>query len=415
MSAVPLSTGSGERVPLRPLALVDEGDDVLVGDPDAGTFVAVPAVGAVVIRALQGGATIGEAAAQAERQAGEPVDVASFVDSLRELGFVDESAESAAEDGARPRRTAPIQQRRWITGPLRQHHARVLFSPAAWCCYAAALLFCIACFALRPDLWPRAGDVFVLGDNVLSVVLALLASYLLAAVHEAWHWLGARSLGLSARFGVDRRLYFLVFETDLSQLWGVPRRQRYGPQLAGLAIDSVNLAALLAVQVAAGAGWLARTAGLGRLLAMLVFLQVAGMLWQCMLFLRTDLYGVLVTATGCRNLWEIKSLLLRQALGRLTPEQAAELAAADPRDLRAGRWFRWLYLAGFLAALAYFGYFLLPVLVSLLAWSAGGLAAGPARARFWLTAAGSALLYLPLLGVLGLWLASRRRPAAPRP
>jgi len=187
------------------------------------------------------------------------------------------------------------------------------------------------------------------------------------------------------------------------------------PQLAGLAIDSVNLAALLAVQVAAGAGWLALPAGLGRLLAMLVFLQVAGMLWQCMLFLRTDLYGVLVTATGCRNLWEIKSLLLRQALGRLTPEQAAELAAADPRDLRAGRWFRWLYLAGFLAALAYFGYFLLPVLVSLLAWSAGGLAAGPARARFWLTAAGSALLYLPLLGVVGLWLVGRRRPAASRP
>jgi hypothetical protein len=30
-------------------------------------------------------------------------------------------------------------------------------------------------------------------------------------------------------------------------------------------------------------------------------------------FLRTDLYGGLVTATGCRNLWTVTSLLLRPA------------------------------------------------------------------------------------------------------
>jgi len=284
MSAGPLPAAAGELVRLRPLTLVDDGDDVLVGDPEAGTFVAVPPVGAVVIRALQRGATTGEAAADAERHAGEPVDVESFVDTLRELGFVDEGpqdAPAAAEELPVPRRTAPVQQRRWLRVPLRQQHARLLFTPAAWCCYAVAFAFCVACFALRPDLWPRAADVFVLGDNPLSVIAAVLLSYLLAAVHETWHWLAARSLGLAARFGVDRRLYFLVFETDLSQLWSVPRRRRYGPQLAGLAVDSVSLAALLAVEVLARATRLALPAALGRLLPMLVFLQVTSMLWQC--------------------------------------------------------------------------------------------------------------------------------------
>ena len=157
----------------------------------------------------------------------------------------------------------------------------------------------------------------------------------------------------AVRFGIDRRLWLLVFETDLSQLWTIPRRQRYGPQLAGLAIDAVVLALLLAVELLAVASRISPPPLLARLLAALAFLKVAGMLWQCLVFMRTDLYdGVLVTATGCRNLWQVKSLLLRQAFGRLSPAQAAEVAEADPRDLRVGRWFRWVYLAGLVAALA---------------------------------------------------------------
>lgn len=169
------------------------------------------------------------------------------------------------------------------------------------------------------------------------------------------------------------------------------------------------LAAFLSVELLASAGWLTPPPLLARLVAALVFLKVVGMLWQCLVFLRTDLYGVLVTATGCRNLWEVKSLLLRQAFGRLTPGQAAELAAADPRDIRVGRWFRFLYLSGFVAALAYFAYFYVPVMATLVAWTARGLAAGPARAGFWLTAAGSVVLYLPPLTSSALWLRGLRR------
>jgi hypothetical protein len=399
---------------LRPVTLVDEGDEVLVGDPTTGTFVAVPTIGAVVIRALQQGATVEAAAAEAERCAGEPVDVNSFVDALRELGFVDDQAADAEEGSQAPRRTAPIQQRRWIGGPLRRRGVGILFSPAAWWCYAAAFLFCVACFVVRPSLWPSASDFWVLTDHGLSAVVVPLLWCLHAALHEGWHWLAARSLGLQARFGVDRRLYFLVFETDLSQLWSVPRRQRYGPQLAGLAIDSVGLAVLLGVELLAEAGWIAPSAVFVRLVAALVFILVTGMLWQCMVFLRTDLYGVLVTGTGCRNLWEVKTLLLRKAFGKLSPEQAAELTVADPRDLRVGRWFRWVYLAGLLGALAYFAYFYMPVLLSLLAWSLDGLAVGPLRARFWLTAAASTLLYLPLLTVLCFWLVGLHRRLAAR-
>ncbi|MFI6740201.1 hypothetical protein ACIBI9_45375 [Nonomuraea sp. NPDC050451] len=382
-------TGS---VRLRPLTLVDEGDDVLVGDPETGTFITVPMIGGVVIRALQQGATIDEAAVEAARHAGEPVDVASFVAGLRDIGFVAEDTAAQAE----PPRTAPIQHRRWLTGPAPQL-VRPLFSRAAWCCYAAAAFFCLICFAFRTDLRPKPADVFIVADQGLSMLLLIPFVYLTTGLHEVWHWLAARSLGLTARFGVDRRLYFLVFETDLSQLWSVPRSRRFGPQLAGLAIDSTVIALLLVVKLLHNSGWYTLPPVGFRIVSALIFTGVASVLWQCMIFMRTDLYGVMVTAMGCRNLWRIKDLSLLHAFGRLSEKQKSELGNAHPNDARTARWFRWVYLGGLVIALLYFAVFYVPILAELLRWSVHGLAQGPLRLHFWTTLIASILLYTPLL------------------
>ncbi|HZN20604.1 MAG TPA: hypothetical protein VFB84_20825, partial [Micromonosporaceae bacterium] len=284
---------------LRPLSVVDEGDDVLIGDPERGVFVAVPAVGGVAVRALLEGATVAEAGARAAAFAGEPVDMAEFVAALTELGFVDTG------DAPAPAPSAPVQHRGWVAGPPAAL-VRPLFSTAAWCVYGLAALWVVGCFVVRPDLWPRPADLLVAGDIGLSLLVLVPIAYVLVGLHEMWHWLAARAQDLRARFGIDRRMFFLVFETDLSQLWTVPRRRRYGPQLAGLAVDMVMLASLLTAQLFLGPV---------RPLPALVFVLVASALWQCMLFLRTDLYGVLVTATGCRDLWRVKSLLVRRAFG----------------------------------------------------------------------------------------------------
>lgn len=377
---------------LRPLSVVDDGADVLIGDPERGTFVAVPAVGGVVVRALLAGATVAEAGAQASAFAGEPVDMADFVAVLAELGFVDD------ERPAGPVPTAPVQQRGWTGGPPAAV-VRPLFGATAWCLYALAALFAAGCFAVRPDLWPRPADLLVTGDVGTSLLVMLPVTYLLVGLHELWHWFAARALDLRTRFGLDRRLFFLVFETDLSQLWSVPRRKRYGPQLAGLAIDAVLVAGLLAAQLVAGPV---------RPLPALVFVLVASTLWQCMVFLRTDLYGVLVTATGCRDLWRIKSLLVRRAFGRLDQERRAELDRADPRDVQVGTWFRWVWLAGYPLAGAYLALFYAPLLWYVARWAGAGLATGAGSPRFWYGLLVAAMVYAPVAATLGMALARVR-------
>jgi hypothetical protein len=388
---------TGELVRLRPLSVVDEGDEVLIGDPEAGSFVAVPAVGGVVVRALLAGEGVEEAARRAAEFAGQPVDVPAFVATLRELGFVEDGPPGS---GRLPGRSAPIQGRRWLHG-LRPELARPLFGRVAWLVYGGVALFNVGALAVGHDrLWPRpAQDAFVLGDIGLSTLLFVPFVMLVAAMHEWWHWLAARAAGVPARFGVDRRMVFLVLETDLSRLWTLPRRQRYSPLLAGLAFDSVVLCAVLNGRLAISVGLWSAPEPVTDVLALWGFVLIFRIAWQCLVFLRTDLYAVLVTATGCRNLWRVKTLLLRRAFGRLTPAQTTELAAADPVDLRVGRWFRWVWLAGFLAVTAWFLVFLLPVIGAVLVWAGEGLALGPSAWQFWYRAGCAALLLAPLATV----------------
>lgn len=379
------------RVPLRPLTVVEEGDEVLVGDPATGTFVAMPAVGGVVISALLRGATEEEAAAEAESFAGEPVDLPSFVATLAELGFVDDRPERER----RAARTAPIQMRRWMAGVSRRL-ARPFFGRVAWACYAALALLCLAVFAASPSLFPNpARDVFLLDDVGLSALLLMPFVLVSTALHECGHWLAARAIGVRSRFGVDRRMMLLVLETDLSQVWTVPRHRRYGPLLGGMAVDVVVLSLLLGARLLIRQGVWSPAPVVDATLALWVFVKVAGLLWQCMVFLRTDLYAVLVNALGCRDLWRVKTLLLRRAFGRLTPAQEAELDVAAPADVRAGRWFRWLWLAGFAGVLAWFVFFVVPVAVAVLAWTADGLLLGPFSPQFWYALLCAALLLGP--------------------
>ncbi|GIH70883.1 hypothetical protein [Sphaerimonospora thailandensis] len=382
---------SGTIVPLRPLTLVEEGDEVLVGDPDTGTFVTMPAVGGVVISALLRGATAEEAGAEAEAFAGEPVDMPSFMATLTELGFV--ADRTGGERQAV--RTAPIQMRRWMAG-VSQRVARPFFGPAAWTVYAALALFCLAVFIVSPSLFPSPEqDAFLLDDIGLSALLLMPFVMAATALHECGHWLAARAIGVRSRFGVDRRMMLLVFETDLTQVWTVPRRQRYGPLLGGMAMDVTVLSLLLGARLLSQEGLWSPPPLVDGTFAVWVFVTLGGLLWQCMIFLRTDLYAVLVNALGCRDLWRVKTLLLRRAFGRLTPEQAQELAGAAPADLRAGRWFRWLWLAGFIGVLAWFVFFVVPVAVTVLRWAAGGLLLGPFSLRFWYSLLCTALLLGP--------------------
>jgi putative peptide zinc metalloprotease protein len=325
------------RLGFGALSIVADGDEYLAGDSETGVFIAVPEIGAVALRALLEGRTVGEASTVASEHAGQDVNVAEFAEVLIEAGLV------ATIDG-RSLRDAADPGPRWIAG-VRPELVRPFFSAPAWTLYASLFAGSLAVLVARPEFRPTFEDGFFYANPALCVTVGYAARVLLAATHELCHWLAARAAGVSARFRVDRRLFVPVFETDLSQLLALPRRQRFGPFLAGMAFDSVILSTGLGIRVAwaAGAGippLLVRFAGF------LVLVESIALAFQFLVFLRTDIYAVLTTALGCRNLWRVNLLTAKNWINLLSEEERAELADAHVRDRAVARWFALVYAAG---------------------------------------------------------------------
>jgi hypothetical protein len=344
-------------------------------------FVAVPEAGAVFVATLQQTGSVAMATARASEAAGEEVDGVDFLTGLAEAGLID--GEGGPGGGLEPA-AEPGRRIRWIEG-VSPRTARWFFGRGAWTCYGLAALFSVVTLVRRPDLRPSYEDLWYLTDPVLALLLFLGASMFLGAVHELWHWLAGRALGVPAVFRLSRRGVVLVFETDLSQVVTIHRRRRYGAYLAGLAFDGVILAAALGARLAYREEWLPWPSVLDRFLGALVLGQVISIAWQFgAVFARSDMYAVLANALRCHNLYRATVLTTKDRLWRLTPDEEGELAAMGERDRRTARWFGVVFLLGTCVMWAVFITFTLPYFAGMATWLWINLRSlSPSTVAFW--------------------------------
>ncbi len=323
-------SATGTRVRLQPLTYVDEGDAVMVGRPDTGSYGVFPREGADLIRSLAAGSTLESGARRWHEETGQALDVPDFLEILADLGFV------VADGDARvlPR---PVRWRRL---------AGLLFSPPAFLGYAAVLAVGVALMVFDPTLRPSYRNVFFTAHIAVIPVALALGQFPLLLLHEGFHALAARRLGLPSKLGIGRRFYYLVAETRLNSLYSVPRAKRYLPFFAGALIDAVGVCGFTAV-CAAGRHWGAPPWLTGLALAF-AFSGVLRIAWQCLFYLETDFYFVINTATGCTDLHGAGRQRIRAWLARARRRPAGPDAADwSEQDRAAARWYAPLMVAGY--------------------------------------------------------------------
>lgn len=374
------------------LVVARDRDECVLGRPDLGIYVAVPEPGAVFVECLQSGGTLAEAIFRASEAAGEEVDGPDFLAGLADAGLLEPPGHIEAETGRK-------RQIRWIEG-VSPDVARRLFGRIAWTFYGSSAAFVVAVLLLREDLRPSFEDTWWLPDPVLSVLLLIPIWFLVAGIHESWHWLAGRAVGVPAIFRVSYRGIYLVFETDLTQIATVPRRRRYSPFLAGMAIDTVWLATALGLRLANRTTVIILPGLLDRLLAALVLALIYGLVWQfAAVFLRSDMYAVLANALRCNDLYRATWLTNKDRLWRLSEREAEELASISDHDRRVAGWFGVVHLAGMLAVGWVFLAWIVPFLLGMAVWIPGNLLSpDPTSAAFWESAA----LILVIVGQLAL-------------
>ncbi|SBT51029.1 hypothetical protein [Micromonospora auratinigra] len=353
-----------------------DGEECVIGRAELGRYLAVPEPGAVFVEALRSGASLAAATAAASEAAGEEVDGEDFILTLAEEGLLDD-VDPATSTG----RQRAI---RWIEG-VRPETAARLFGRVAWAGYLAAALFSVGVLVGRPELRPTFEAAWFLADPVLSLLWSGVVLMVLDALHEMWHWLAARAIGVPAVFRVSYRSLFLVFETDVSQIATVPRRRRYGVFLAGMAFEGVVLAVALALRLLYRADLAGVPPWLDRVAAMVVLGVCFSLAWQCgAVFLRSDMYAVLANALRCHNLYRATWLTVKDRLVGLRAGEADEFAAVDPYERRVAGRFAVGYLVGMLGVTWMFLQLTAPALLAMAVWLVHNLAEGDVgSATFW--------------------------------
>ncbi len=307
---------------LYPLSFLEDGDEVVIGRRDVDSYAYFPPDGAALVRHLDGRSPA-EAAAWYRETYGEAIDVDEVVATLRELHFVREA-------GAPPAADRPL---RW------QRLGRALFSPFGLAIHAlVAVAAAVACLR-DPDLVPAAGHVLFTDSLLIAGVTLFAGQILLTLLHESFHVLAGRRLGLNTSVRISRRFYYVVFETRLDGLVSVPRRQRYLVILAGLLADVLVVSACVLLAAIS-------TGTVRGLCLALAFTTLPRIMWQFFFYLRTDIYYLATTALGLDDLDAAARQRLRE-LVRWRGSSDASGVLHGERDRRAARWYAPLMVAGY--------------------------------------------------------------------
>ncbi|MFY1636214.1 hypothetical protein ACN27F_23555 [Solwaraspora sp. WMMB335] len=380
------------RVVLHPLVYLADGDEVTIGRRDIDSYGIFPPDGAEMVRRLAAGETPREVDLWYQRAYGESADIEHVLGALAELDFI-------VDGGQVPQRQRPIRGQRL---------GAVMFSPVATILYAVVIIASLIAMARSPDLVPHYSNLFF--TDYLTIIEAALAvgAVPLVLLHEAFHLLAARRLGIRSRISIGRRLYYVVLETSLDGLVTVPRRQRYLPILAGMLLDVLilSLLTLIADLTRTPDGGLS---AVGRLCLALAFATLLRIAWQFFFYLRTDLYVLMSTLLGCVDLHTTAKRLLRNRVWRLLGrrDRLVDEDQWHPVDRRVATWYSWLIVAGYTFSIAVFVFGVAPAVYLMFANAIGRLGGEATTGEL----ADSVVFLVLNLGqiLLTVWLAVRER------
>jgi putative peptide zinc metalloprotease protein len=282
------------KIKLHPFEIRKEKKFYIIEDQTTEEFYEMPEICVAAIHKISEGFGLEDIERKLKAEyPQEDVNIIEFVEQLLELELVEEVDGEKIGTGLRKKEKEKLA---WVS----QKFANLFFNKAAIIGYCILFLLNILLFILKPQLFPRYKDVFVFDYMFQNIILWFVLGGILILIHEFGHILAIRAHGLPTKLEVGHRLFLLVLETDLSLGWKLPSKNRIQLYLAGLGFDQVILfVALLTPLLFPEAPEIFIS-----VMAFIVFHVVIRFIYQCCVYLKTDLYYVLENVTGCHNLME---------------------------------------------------------------------------------------------------------------
>lgn len=371
---------------LNPIEIQKDKKNYIVEDCSSGEFYEMTEIGIDAIQLIQQGKRLGEIEKQLkEKYSNEEVDVIDFAEQLLELKLV------ASVDGIEVENKSISREYPgflWVAPKL----GKFFFNRVALSIYALLFVINIALLIFYPGLFPHYKDIFISKYMFLNIPMWLIVTSILVLIHEFGHILAIRAHNLPAKLALGHRLFLLVLETEMSSAWKLSGNKRNVLFMAGLCFDAVIQFLALLSQVIFTSHSVIVT-GILRVIVLDTFIR---MIYQCCIYMKTDLYYVFENISGCYNLMENAAYAIGRHLPFYNPGEYDEVVF--PGETRTVRLYSIFYFIGVsLTVFLYFGFYI-PQLLYSVKKIIPGLGKSPASFTFW----DSSLFILQL--VLGMFM-----------
>ncbi|MFD1779009.1 hypothetical protein ACFSFW_10055 [Fredinandcohnia salidurans] len=260
-------------------------------------------------------------------------------------------------------------------GWIPQKLGKVFFNKYLNYLYLVFFIANIGIFIVHPSLFPHYKDLFVFDILSLNILLLGSLSFFLVLIHEFGHILAIRSFGLPTRLDIGHRLYFVVFETDLSMAWKLPAKHRNILYLAGVCLDNVVLFLALIIQLYTPN----QSNIVSGIIGLIVFDVLIRIVFQACIYMKTDFYYLFENITGVYNLMESSTKYIKNILLRLNTNNN-ELFSGEEKIVKTYSLF---FIIGVGVTLGLFFVYYLPQLVYMFINILPGFRSPITDSKFW--------------------------------
>jgi len=234
-----------------------------------------------------------------------------------------------------------------MVSSITKKHVSWMFSRYAWAVYGALAVTCVGIFAAVPDYIPHYQDFFFHPWYSVVVVFWFFFGWVIVAYHEIGHLFAAKAVETEGYFSLSNRLLFIVAQTNLGNIWTIPRKKRYIVYLAGMAWDTVLLFTLLVLLLLSDNGIIVLPPLGYAFVKSMVFGEVWGIIWQFRFNMQTDIYYVVANYFKCTRLLPDAQANIKNFLSRFIKKfKKTDFTDTPESEMRAIKWYTFLYFVG---------------------------------------------------------------------
>ncbi|WHY01630.1 hypothetical protein [Neobacillus sp. DY30] len=362
------------RISIVPIDIHKDKKHYIVEDKLTGEFYEMPEICIEAINRINQGFRLGEIETTLMGKfPKEEVNLIDFANQLFEMELIDQI------DGVRIEKKQISNEQSemlWVSPKL----GKFFFNKFTVQIYSVIFVLNIAIFIVNPSLFPRRDDIFVFDIMFVNVIVWMSFSFLFVLIHEFGHVLAIRAHNLPTKMEIGHRMFFVVLLTDMSAIWKLPPKDRNILFLGGLYFDSVLLFIALIVQLFFSNGPFLIVG----LMQLATFDIVLRMIFQCCIYMKTDLYFLFENVSGCYNLMENAKHAIRKQLSflKLKPmDEEDEVVFAGEK--MAVNTYTIFYFLGFMVTIVLYFMYFIPQMIQVGIKLLPGFVQPPTSLLFW--------------------------------